>query len=50
MADSYFIVIEGIDGAGKTSVAARLRGVLEQTNPDSVLLTNQPACAFAAGR
>ena len=42
MADSYFIVIEGIDGAGKTSVARRLRDMLQQTHPDRVLLTNQP--------
>ncbi len=42
MADSYFIVIEGIDGAGKTSVAQRLHSVLSQTHLDRVLLTNEP--------
>ena len=40
--DSFFIVIEGIDGAGKTSIARRLHTVLSQTQGDTVLLTNQP--------
>ena len=42
MAKSYFIVIEGIDGAGKTSVAQRLSDMLQQTHPERVLLTNEP--------
>ena len=40
--DSFFIVIEGIDGAGKTSVAQRLLMVLRQTHDDDVLLTQEP--------
>ncbi|MCY4145943.1 MAG: dTMP kinase [Chloroflexi bacterium] len=40
--ESFFIVIEGIDGAGKTSIAQRLRNVLEQTHGDEVLLTQEP--------
>lgn len=40
--DSFFIVIEGIDGAGKTSIAQRLLQVLRQTHGDDVLLTQQP--------
>lgn len=43
MADgSYFVVIEGIDGAGKTSIAERLLQVLRQTHDDDVLLTQEP--------
>ncbi len=43
MADgSFFIVIEGIDGAGKTSIAERLVQVLRQTHGDDVLLTQEP--------
>lgn len=40
--ESFFIVIEGIDGAGKTSIAQQLRNVLEQTQGDGVLLTQEP--------
>ena len=40
--DSFFIVIEGIDGAGKTSIAERLLQVLRQTHGDDVLLTQEP--------
>ena len=39
---SYFIVIEGIDGAGKSSIAHGLRDVLEQTQGNAVLLTQEP--------
>jgi len=40
--DSFFVVIEGIDGAGKTSIAKRLLEVLRQTHGDDVLLTQEP--------
>ena len=40
--DTFFVVIEGIDGAGKTSIAERLRQVLRQTHDDDVLMTQQP--------
>ncbi len=40
--DSFFLVIEGIDGAGKTSIAERLFRVLRQTHGDDVLLTQEP--------
>lgn len=40
--DSFFVVIEGIDGAGKTSIAERLQQVLWQTHGDDVLLTQEP--------
>ena len=40
--DSFFVVIEGIDGAGKTSVARALDNILRQTLGDSVLLTEEP--------
>ena len=43
MADgSFFIVIEGIDGAGKTSIAERLLQVLWQTHGEDALLTQEP--------
>ena len=41
-ADSFFVVIEGIDGAGKTSVARALNDVLRQTLGEDVLLTEEP--------
>ena len=40
--DSFFVVVEGIDGAGKTSIARRLLQVLRQTHGDDVLLTQEP--------
>ncbi len=40
--ESYFIVIEGIDGAGKSSLARRLHKVLQQTQGDEALLTQEP--------
>lgn len=43
MADgSYFVVIEGIDGAGKTSIARALNNILRQTLGENVLLTEEP--------
>lgn len=40
--DSFFVVIEGIDGAGKTSVARALNNILRQTLGENVLLTEEP--------
>ncbi len=40
--ESFFIVIEGIDGAGKTSIAQQLHSVLEQTQGAEALLTQEP--------
>ncbi len=39
---SYFVVIEGIDGAGKTSIAWALNNILRQTLGENVLLTEEP--------
>ena len=51
MADeNFFIVIEGLDGAGKTSVARELHAdVLRQTRGDDVLLTQEPHDDCLAG-
>ena len=40
--DSFFVVIEGIDGAGKTSIARELHNILRQTLGENVLLTEEP--------
>ena len=40
--DSFFVVIEGIDGAGKTSIARELFNILRQTLGENVLLTEEP--------
>ncbi len=40
--DSFFVVIEGIDGAGKTSIARTLTNILRQTLGENVLLTEEP--------
>ncbi len=42
VSDSFFCVIEGIDGAGKTSIARQLHDALSQTHRDLVALTYQP--------
>lgn len=48
-ADSFFLVIEGMDGAGKSSVARLLHASLAQTQPNGVTRTYQPHDASAAG-
>ena len=48
-ADSLFIVIEGLDGSGKTSVARQLRATLSKTHPNHVTLTFEPHDPSAAG-
>ena len=47
--DSFFIVIEGIDGAGKSSIARQLREALSQTHRDRVSLTFEPHDSSAGG-
>lgn len=48
-ADSLFIVIEGLDGSGKTSIARRLHVTLSKTHPNNVALTFEPHDPSAAG-
>ena len=47
--DSFFLVIEGLDGAGKTTIARQLRESLAQTHRDRVALTYEPHDPSAAG-
>ncbi len=47
--DSFFVVIEGMDGAGKTVNAKLLHTVLKQTYQDDVLLTCEPEDQSLAG-
>ena len=47
--DSLFIVIEGLDGSGKTSVAQQLHRSLSQTHPNQVALSYEPHDPSAAG-
>ncbi len=47
--DSFFVVIEGIDGAGKTSIARALYNILRQTLGENVLLTEEPHNASLMG-
>ena len=47
--ESFFIVIEGMDGAGKSSVSRLLHAALAQTQPNGVARTYQPHDASAAG-
>lgn len=48
-ADSLFIVIEGLDGSGKTSIARQLHATLSKTYPNHVALTFEPHDPSAAG-
>ena len=48
-AESLFIVIEGLDGAGKTSMARQLHATLSRTHQDNVALTFEPHDPSAAG-
>ena len=50
MADnSFFIVIEGMDGSGKTGITRHLHSVLSQTHHQHVALTFEPHDPSAAG-
>ena len=46
----FFFVIEGMDGAGKSSIARQVHDALAQTHRDRVALTFQPHDPSAAGR
>ncbi len=48
--DSFFIVIEGMDGAGKSSLARQLHDALSQTHRESVAVTYEPHDPSAAGK
>ena len=48
-ADSFFLVIEGMDGAGKSCIARHLRDALTPAHADRVTLTYQPHDPSAAG-
>lgn len=48
-ADSFFLVIEGMDGAGKTCIARHLRDALTPAHQGSVTLTYEPHDPSAAG-
>ena len=48
--DSFFFVLEGMDGAGKTSLAGQLHDALSQTYRDRVVRTYEPHDHSAAGR
>lgn len=47
--DHFFIVVEGMDGSGKTGITRQLRAVLAQTHGDRVSLTFEPHDPSAAG-
>jgi dTMP kinase len=46
---SFFLVIEGLDGSGKTEIAHRLAQILQQTHFENVRLTFEPHDASCAG-
>ncbi len=47
---SFFLVIEGMDGAGKTAIAQQLHATLQQTHSDNVALTYEPHDDSVAGK
>ena len=47
--DSYFIVVEGMDGSGKTGITRQLRAILSKTQGNNVALTFEPHDPSAAG-
>ncbi len=47
--DSFFIVLEGMDGAGKTGIARGLHATLSQTHAGKIALTYEPHDPSAAG-
>ncbi len=49
-ADSFFIVIEGLDGAGKSSLARQLRDSLAPAHGNRIQLTYEPHNPSAAGK
>ena len=50
MSDYFFLVLEGLDGSGKTEIARQLAALLTETlGADHVLLTYEPHNPSAAG-
>lgn len=49
MPESFFFVIEGVDGAGKTGIARQLQNTLSQTHGQDVAFTYEPHNPSAAG-
>lgn len=47
--EHFFIVVEGMDGSGKTGVTRQLRQILSHTHGDHVALTYEPHDPSAAG-
>lgn len=47
--ESFFLVIEGLDGSGKTEIARRLVQVVQATHEDQVKLTFEPHDPSCAG-
>lgn len=42
ISDNFFLIVEGLDGSGKTVIARRLAQVLQATHKDKVKLTFEP--------
>lgn len=49
MEDSFFLVIEGLDGSGKSEISRRLAALLRATLGERVMLTFEPHDPSAAG-
>lgn len=49
MTESFFLVIEGLDGSGKTEISRRLKRALSQTHGKDVELTFEPHDPSAGG-
>ena len=50
MSDHFFLVLEGLDGSGKSEISRRLAALLSETlGADHVLLTYEPHNPSAAG-
>jgi dTMP kinase len=49
MSDSFFVVLEGLDGSGKTQLSRALKQTLQQTHGDDVALTFEPHDPSSAG-
>jgi dTMP kinase len=47
--ESFFLVLEGLDGSGKTEVARRLAGILQESLGERVMLTYEPHDPSVAG-
>ncbi len=47
--DSFFLVIEGLDGSGKTEISRRLAELMRATLDEHVMLTYEPHDPSAAG-